>query len=218
MNFLFYIIFSLAVFSLVLIGNKKYFSTTLYALAIGGVVNANFFHAGNYPIMCFGIPFGIDSIIYTLFVFCVILMFIKEGKRQAYILAISSIIAIMFSATMQLISDLFTNGSSLEIWKTFFVFCASSLASVIAIFIMIKILEKIKNKINHYATVIVGITTVSIIDTLIYYSMAILIYGMPSNMSIYILTSFIGKLIALICGLLTLRLFNLINSVKKSKD
>jgi len=119
MNFVLFIIFSLTVFLISLVGYKNFRSTTLYALAIGGVVNANFFHSVNYPINCFGLPFGIDSVIYTLFIFCVVVMYIKEGKKEAYTLAISSIIAIMFSALMQLIAQLLSKGSTLIVWKSF---------------------------------------------------------------------------------------------------
>ena len=70
MNLLYFILFGLFIFLCSLIGGKKYRSTTLYALAIGGAVNANFFHAGFYPIDIFGLSFGIDSIIYSLFIFC----------------------------------------------------------------------------------------------------------------------------------------------------
>ena len=82
MEFGLFILFSIIIFLLSLVSYEKFRSTTLYALAIGGAVNANFFYAGNYPIFCFGIPFGIDSIIYTLFLFCVLLMFLKEGKKE----------------------------------------------------------------------------------------------------------------------------------------
>ena len=97
MNFIFFVILGISLFLLSMVGYKKFRTTTLYALAIGGAVNANFFHAGNYPINCFGLPFGLDSIIYSLFTFCVIIMFFKSNKKDAYILTLSSIIAIIFS-------------------------------------------------------------------------------------------------------------------------
>ena len=118
MNFIYFLLFSAIIFLLSLVCYEKFRSTTLYALSIGGAVNANFFHAGNYPIMCFGLPFGLDSIIYSVFGYCVILMFLKVSKREAYILTISSVIAIMFSAVMQLVADLFTIGSCFAVWKT----------------------------------------------------------------------------------------------------
>ena len=208
MNFLYLLTFSILIFLTSLIGYKKFRSTTLYALAIGGVVNANFFHAGNYPIMCFGLPFGIDSIIYTLFAFCVIVMLIKENKRSAYLLAFSSIIAIMFSAVMQLVADLLSTGNSLDIWLTFFTFCISSLASVIAIIVVIELLDKLKSKLNSYVLMVIGIVVISIINSLIYYPLATLINGFEGNIWSMLLTSFIGKAIALACSTLTLFLIN----------
>lgn len=198
----------------ILIGYKKFRSTTLYALAIGGVVNANFFHAGNYPIDCFGLPFGIDSIIYTLFAFCVILMFFNEGKGSAYLLAFSSIIAIFFSALMQLIADLLSQGSSIAVWNTFFTFCVSILASIIGVIVMLEILNKIKSKFNQYILSLFGILIISIINTAIYSPLSTLINGTPANIGTLLLTSIIGKLFALIISLLVLWIINKINKPK----
>ncbi len=209
MNLLYFIIFSLIVFLSSLIGYKNFRSTTLYALAIGGVVNANFFHAGAYPIDIFGLPFGIDSVIYTLFVFCVAVMFFKEGKKQAYLLAASSIIAIMLSAIMQLVADLLSTGSSWAIWQSFLTFTISSAASVVAIIVMIELLDKLKNKTNNYVLLIVGIVVVTVINSGIYYPLSSLVIGVPANMGVLLVTSLIGKAIALVCGLITLYLINL---------
>ena len=202
----------------ILIGYKKFRSTTLYALAIGGVVNANFFHAGNYPIDCFGLPFGIDSIIYTLFAFCVILMFFNEGKGSAYLLAFSSIIAIFFSALMQLIADLLSLGSSMAVWNTFFTFCVSILASVIGVIVMLEILDKIKGKFNQYILSLFGILIISIINTAIYSPLSTLINGTPANIGTLLLTSIIGKLFALIISLFVLWIINKINKPKNNKN
>lgn len=218
MNLSYLIIFSLVVFLSVLLGGKKYRSTALYALAIGGVVNANFFHAGNYSIDCFGLPFGIDSIIYTLFIFCVIVMFLKEDKKSAYILAASSIIAIMFSAFMQLFAELFSNGSSTEIWLDFLSFAVSSLASIVAVVVMLEVLNLLKGKINQYLLLTIGVFIAIFVNTLLYYPIILLINGMPSNIWILVLTSFLGKFIGLCCALITLKLINLYDkkALKKS--
>lgn len=213
MKFVLFLIFSLVVFLSVLLGGKKYRSTALYALAIGGVVNANFFHAGNYPIQIFGLPFGIDSIIYTLFVFCVIVMYIKEGRKSAYTLSFSSIIAIMFSALMQLVSDLLSKGSSPAVWNSFLNFTVSSIASVIAIIIMLEILNKIKNK-NCYFIMLIGIIVATFINSSIYYPITTLIMRVPENIFKLLLTSIIGKFIALLCSILTLYIINLYDSNK----
>lgn len=204
MNFIYFLTFSFIIFLTSLIGYNKYRSTTFYALAIGGVVNANFFHAGNYPIICFNLPFGIDSIIYTLFIFCVIFMCIKENKKSAYLLSISSIVAIIFSALMQLVSSLLSYGNTLDIWKPFLTFMASSLASIITVIIIIEFLDKIKDKLNSYLLMIIGIVIASIINTAIYYPFNALINGIPSNLSSLLIASFIGKFIALLSSLFAL--------------
>lgn len=211
MNLLYFILFSILIFLCTLIGYKKYHNTALYALAIGGVVNANFFTAGTYPIDIFGLSFGIDSIIYTLFIFCVILMYIKEGRSQAYLLAISSIVAIMFSAIMQLVSDLLSNGSSFAVWNSFINFFISSIASIIAIVTMIELcnyLSKYKLFKNPYIITIFGILICTFINSGIYYTSVILISGVRGNYIWELLfTSFIGKTFALACSILALALY-----------
>lgn len=216
MNFILFLFFSISIFLLSLVGYKKYRSTTLYALAIGGAVNANFFHAGKYPIDCFGLPFGIDSIIYTLFAFCVIVMLLKEDKKSAYLLAISSIIAIMFSAFMQLISDLLSFGNYDSVWQTFGTFLVSSIASVIAIVAMLETISRLKNKVNEYVLLIIGLLMATIINSLIYTPLTTLINGTPDNILTLLLTSFIGKIIASACGIFTLFLIN--HNEKKKND
>lgn len=208
MNLLFFIIFGLLIFLSSLLGGKKYRSTALYALAIGGVVNANFFHAVNYPIDCFGLPFGIDSIIYTLFVYCVIVMFIQNGKKDAYLLAFSSIIAILFSALMELIANILSNGFATEFLIPFLNFLISSIASLIAIYAMIELLHLLKGKVNQYLLLLIGIIIATIIDTIIYYPLVTLINGTPNNILILVLTSIIGKLIATLCAIFSLWLLN----------
>ena len=218
MTFVYYLLFSLVVFLSALIGYKKFRSTTLYALAIGGVVNANFFHGGNYPIMCFGLPFGIDSIIYTLFVFCVIVMFVKVGKKSAYTLAFSSIIAIMFSALMQFFATLLSGVGMETLWPTFLTFCVSSVASVIAMIAVLEILSLLKNKTNSYVLLILGVVIATAINSPIYYSLAVLLNGTPANLWVLIATSVIGKIIALLCGLLTMFVINKIDNTKKQEN
>lgn len=216
MNFIWFLIFSVVVFLLSLVCYEKYKFTTLYALAIGGAVNANFFHAGNYPIMCLGLPFGLDSIIYSLFAYCIIIMFLKENKKEAYILTISSLIAIMFSAAMQLIADLYSIGSCYLAWKPFINFSVSAIASLISVWAMLEILDKLKNKkVNEYALLIIGMLIVSFINSSIYYTLATWINGTPENILTLLLTSFIGKLIALICSIGTLFLTNKIEKIIK---
>lgn len=207
--FLCFIIFSFLLFSLALVGYKNFRSTTFYALAIGGAVNANFFHANAYPIDCFGLPFGIDSVIYTLFAFCVVVILLKENERSAYLLAFSSIIAILFSASMQLIADLLSNGSSKAAWTTFGEFCISAVASVIAIVATVEILKRLKGKCNDYVFLSLGILSINLLNSGLYYPFSILLGSLTENMWLYLATSCLGEMIALLSGLTTLYFINL---------
>ena len=214
MNFIYFLLFSVVIFLLSLVCYEKFRSTTLYALSIGGAVNANFFHAGNYPIDCFGLPFGIDSIIFSVFAYCVIIMFLKVSKREAYILTFSTVIAIMFSALMQLVAELFTIGSCPTVWISFLNFFVSAAASLISAWVMLEILDKMKNKnINQYIILIAGMLIISVVNSAIYYSIATWINGAPENILVLLFTSFVGKVIALGCSVGTFYLTSKIEKV-----
>lgn len=214
MNFIWFTLFSLIVFLLSLAFYERFRSTILYALAIGGIVNANFFHAGNFPIDCFGLPFGIDSVIYSLFAFCVAVMLIKTNKKEAYILSASSVIAIMFSALMQLVVDLLTKGSCPEIWTTFLTFTISAAASVVAIVVMIEIVARLKEKkVNNYLLLVIGMVIIAIVNSALYYPLVMLLNGTPQNVWTLMLTSVIGKMISLVWGVVCLLLMNKIEKV-----
>ena len=213
MKIIYLIIISVLCFLSIFLGGKKFRSTALYALAIGGVVNSNFFHPLDYPIMCFGLPFGIDSIIYTLFVFCVIVMFFKSGKGSAYTLLISSIVAIMFSAIMQLFSDLLSTGSSTECWQSFLNFSISAVASLIALSIMLEIMQKLKNKnLNEYLILLIAILIATVADSILYLGAFSLINGIIENFGKLLLASIIGKTIAILCSIGCYYLINLFDS------
>ncbi len=213
-TFILYLLFSFIVFALSLAFYERYRSTVLYALAIGGIVNANFFHAGNYPIYCFGLPFGIDSIIYSLFAFCVAIMLIKMNKKEAYILSFSSVIAILFSAVMQLVAELLSKGASAAMWSTFATFIISAVASIISVFVMIEVVDKLKKKnINQYVSLILGMLIITLVNSVIYYPLALLINGTPSNILILLLTSVVGKLISVAFALISLLLMNKVEKI-----
>lgn len=215
MNLLWFMLGGIVVFFSIFLGGKKYRSTALYALAIGGVVNTNFFNAGYYPINIFGLSFGIDSLLYSLFVFCVIVMFFLQGKKDAYVLMFSSVIAIIFSSLMQLMASLLTDGSSRAVWITFLNFFITAVATVIAISVMLEILERIKQK-NVYLVTIIGMIIAMVLNSGIYFPLVLHINGTPNNIGILLLSSFIGKIYATLLSLLTLFLLNIIDKNRKT--
>ena len=196
----YFLLLSIGFFLLSLIGYKKFKSITLYSLAIGGLVNSNYYHSMQYPINCFGLTLGIDSIIYVLFVFCVVVMYFKEGKKAAISLSISSILAIVVAATMQLCADLISDGSSLREWNTFFTFLSSAFASVVSVFVLVKIFDKIK--VNDYLKLVICIFIVAFVNSIIYYPLYILINGWTSEFANIIVGNVIGKFVAIFTSLI----------------
>lgn len=220
LNILYLVILTLALFSACLIGGKKYRGTVLYALAIGGAVNANFFHAGNYPIKIYGLDFGIDFVLYNIFIFCVIVMLLENGKKDAYLLGTSSIIAIMLSAVFQFIAELFSKGYSVTIWENLINFAFSSLASIIVLVIIVELISFflrrniIKNK---YVLVLIGMGIATILNSPIYYALSGLVLGHAENVGYLLLSSFIGKLLTIGVAVLTLFLLEIIDKKRQEK-
>lgn len=221
MNLLYLILFAIGIFMCSLIGYKKYFSTALYALAIGGVVNSNFFTAISHPIDVFGLPFGIDSIIYTLFIFCVIFMYFRFGKKDAFVLSISSVVAIILTAFFELTANLFSGNNTIEIWHKFMLFFFSALATIIATLLTIELLSIIEKhkKVNRYLLMVFAIVLSSIVNSSIYY----LLSGFTAELKVneiftLILTSLIGKTIGLMCSLLMMFIINSIDKKIENKQ
>lgn len=212
MNLLFLIIIGILIYVSVLLGGKRFRNTALYALAIGGAVNANFFHAGNYPIDIFGLKFGLDGIIYNLFIFAIIVMLFKSNKGQAYLLSFSSIIAIMIAALFQLFADILSNGNNLNAWIVFSDFTASAFVSVIVVIIVLELLNFLRNKTrlkNEYILLAIGMVIATLINTPVYYTFQSIIHGTPSNIWELILTSFLCKMLSTVISIGTLFLINL---------
>lgn len=220
-NLLLFTLFALFVFFLSLIGYKKFLSTALYALAIGGVVNSLYFTSNTHPIDIFGMNFGIDSIIYALFLFAVILMYLRFSKKDAIMLGVSSSVAILFAACMELVAVCLSNNITPEAWNKFYSFCFTTLATVIAFISIIFLIDFLKKKTklkNEYLILIIGMVVGSFLNSFIYFSL----YGLISNLTfaqinLTLITLFIGKGISILVGLLVLFVMNLIDKIRAKK-
>ena len=115
----------------------------------------------------------------------------------------------MFSASMQLVSDLFKEGFTTGAWQTFATFLVSSFASLVAIWVMLEFLDFLKKKkVNTYLLLIIGMSVATFINSLIYYPFATLINSVPDNIVQLLLTSVIGKVISIIFGVLSFYFIN----------
>lgn len=206
MKILYLIITALVCYSAILLCKRKHRSALLYTLAIGGVVNSNFFHAGITPIYVGSLPFGLDSIIYTLFVFCVMTMFLYEGKKQAYALLVSSLAAILFSALVQFAAYAAVKGwSDIDNLKLFATFLISIFASAVALVASIELAEVFRRKnMANWLNLTIGLIISTVLNSALYYGLsAWLNGGLGAEFALTFTASVIGKLIAIAFSIIT---------------
>ena len=215
MKLLWFLLFGFGLFFALFIGGKKYRGTALYALAIGGAVNANFFHAANYPIDIFHLSFGIDAILYNLFIFCVIVMFFEKNKKEAYLLAISSIIATLLAGFFDSVAEILSNGGYFDgAFNCLINFSISSFSSVICVVIILELLDLFtKKKIIKYQYILlsIGMVIATLLNSPIYYTLASLVFRQNDNLLNLTISSLIGKAFAIIMALTTLFLLRIID-------
>ena len=221
MNLLYLFLCSVAVFlaTTIRFEKKSIWGTIIGALGVGGVVNANFFHAGDYPIDVFGWSFGIDAIIFTLFIFTVILKLFYFGRKEAYVYTISACGAVLFAAIIELTANAFSEGHSVGIWNRFGGFLVSVGATLAASIAMIEIILAIQKKkpIHKMWLVIIGIVIATIINSTIYYGLYHIVTGIEFNAHL-MYTSYFGKLMALGCACLAFFMIMLIEKKMKKNE
>lgn len=221
MNIVWLSLFGILIFLAVLLGGKKYRSTALYALAIGGAVNANFFTALTHPIEVARRTFGIDGILYTLFIFCVIVMLFEQGKKQAYLLSASSVIAIMLSAIFELVANILGNGYSHGLWDRFLDFTVSCVASILVIIPIIELIDLMMRKrwvLNKYILLHMGLVIATLINSPIYYTLASLFANKTGDLLELTLTSWMTKGLAIIFAMIAFFFMNLFDKKMKERE
>lgn len=217
MQILYLIGLGIITFGLILIGNKDLKQSIIYMLAIGGAVNANFYNAGNYPIYFFGYPFGIDSIIFTLFIFCCYVVAYFYNHKSSVTLLFSTMAAIAFSAVAQLVAQVASIGYTKEFMNTFITFMFSIIGSVVAVMAMLYLLKYlVKQKVNIYLNLLICMNVATILNSVIYYGLcAILNKGVGDDFILLLIPSLLGKIFAI--GLSVITLF-LLNCIEKRRN
>lgn len=193
-----------------------------YAPACFGVscaINANFFNIGTYPLVVGPLIFGLDSVLYSLFIFAVIFVFLKQDKKNAMNLMLSAIAAILILAFVQLIANFSSNNFSNFIWSI-----GSHLTSATATFscilIMLYFAQKIKNKkLNDYLNIVISMLIAIVIDSIIYFGLTFALTGsLGANFLLSLSASFIGKVMTIAFACLTYYLVNLVEKKLKARE
>lgn len=187
-------------------GYLKFKTDALSALAVGGAVSSNLYNAVDYGIKMGEIYFGIDAVIYTFFLACVVISLFEFGKKQAFNLMYNSINAIMFSAVVAFVVALAQEGWNSEMLTKLLSYTINSASTALTTFCIWWVYKPLKEKVsNKYLLCGILITFGSIINTFSYFSvMAVLAtsYISPHFWS-SLLGAYITKLICVAVACLT---------------
>jgi hypothetical protein len=163
---IYYSLFLILIFFASLIWYKKCLSISLYALAIGGVVGS-LYYGSSKPIDIFGLNFNLASIIFTLYLFSLMMMFICFSRYNALSLMISSLIAMLLSIIIDSTAVFLSNGVSVEFWKEIHRLVTMFTSTLISSLVMIYFVNFLKKRfnINDYLSLIIGMLIGSITFT-----------------------------------------------------
>ncbi len=179
-------------------------SRTLISVAIGAAINANIFNSVSMPIEFGSMIFGIDSILYTLFIFTVIIKAKDYSVKDAKDLTISTIIAILVSAFIELFAKWSFTGMSYQTVISFLRYLLSSLGTFIGVWVMLRCFKYFEaKKVNIYVTFAVVIVIASLISSSVYFCGSSIVKGDFSHIfSPALAGSYIGKLFSISLGLI----------------
>lgn len=220
MDFLFLVLTAFIVYTALIISHKFFKIDALFVLGIGCAIGANIFNINSYPVTVGNLIFGIDSIIYTLFIFSTLLAYIYYGKKQAWKLIYSVMFSILLTATLQFVASWATTGYIEDITWNFLSYIASIIATYIAILSIFNLFEFLKNKsLNIYINLSIAIIVASIVNSMLYFGLISAFLGISENFAVQLAGSYIGKGMCIAFSLVSFKLIEITRcGTKKQQD
>lgn len=196
---MFYLLIVAVVVAIVFLVGYYYFrKDALYVIGIGAAVSANVYNVGTYGVMAGGIVWGVDAIIYTLFAFCIIVAIKDYGRKTAMAITYSSMAGIMLTAFFDFMAKWMAYGFAEDLAWGFLSFSISTIATFVAVSIAVLMFDKLRNKVQSWLNMGIGILVLSLINTFIYFGLMALIGGLGANFGITLLGSYIVKFVTLV--------------------
>lgn len=179
-------------------------SDVLILVAIGTAINANIFNSNVMPIEFCGLTFGIDSVLYTLFMFMVIIKAKDYSVKSAKSMALTTICAILVSAIIELCAYWSFEGFTTEALYKFNSYIVSCIGTFAGIWAMLWLFQKLeKDKCNLFLNFALCVLLASIVNSFIYFGGMALVEGkLIENFAKMLLGSYIGKIASIILGLM----------------
>ena len=195
MGFALLIVFMFVAFGLTTLFRRWIDIPTLLAVAIGCAVNANIFNPIKYPINVGPFIFSIEAILYTLFMYTIVVRILDYGYKAAKTMTLTSVAAIIISAIIEFVALVSYEGFAVSTLKTFSFYFLSSLGTIAGVWIMILLTIQLRKKnVNSYVIIPIAIITSGLIHSIIYYGgMALIEWDINDNAVAMILGAIIGK-------------------------
>lgn len=170
MSFALLIIFMFVAYGLTTLFRRWIDIPTLIAVAIGCAVNANIFTPLNAGIEVGPLTFSIEIVLYTLFMYTIMVRVLDYGYKAAKTMTFTSIAAILISAFIELVANLMIRGSNVETFKLFSYYLFSSVGTILGVWLMILITIQCRKKnISCYIIIPLGIIASSIVHSLFFF-------------------------------------------------
>ncbi|MDD2445817.1 MAG: hypothetical protein PHX09_03300 [Clostridia bacterium] len=202
-NIMVLILFTVLMFIIFVIARKMFGKNALFVIGIGSVIGANLYNANDFPIAIGNLVFGIDSIIYTLFVFSILSMYMEYGMQSMRDALYSAAGSILLTGLLAFGGYYFQAGITNAMILNFGSYFFSLIGTVVAIELMIWVYKKLNLKINIYLNIAIGLALASLVNSMIYYGLSFLFIGSTSEVFLQALIgSYIGKGFCIILCLL----------------
>lgn len=204
MDFLFLVLTAVLVFVILIVSNRFWGKDALFVVGIGCAIGSNIYNVGDYGIVIGNLVFGIDSVIYTVFVFVVLLCLKNYDEKSAFTLLYSAMGSIMLSALLVFIASWASAGFASNLIWGFVSYLISVIATFVALFTTIKLFKYFEGKnLNVYLNFLINVLIASVINSLIYFGAVAIISGFEENFLGQLGASYIGKLMSTAFSLLT---------------
>ena len=143
---------------------------TLIAVAIGCAVNANIFNPLTAPIHVGPFTLSIETVLYTLFMYTIVVRILDYGFGEAKRMTFTSVAAIIISAIIELFARLMMNGFTVDNFREFSYYIFSSIGTVLGVWLMVFVTIWMRKKgASSYLIIPVAIAASSIVHAIFFF-------------------------------------------------
>lgn len=230
MGFALLVIFMFVAYGLTTLCRRWIDVPTLLGVAIGCAVNANLYTSLTHPVAVGPFTFSAEIVLYTLFMYTVIIRVLDYSYEKASYMTLTSIAAIIISAVIELFALLSIGNDVVETLKTFSYYIFSCIGTIAGVWLMILITVKCRAKgISSYLIIPFAIIASSLVHAFVYYGgYAIVNIGEDAaeytieRILFSALSTMIGKAVciglSMFCYFINQKFWRPINLVSKEKE